>query len=542
MCGILAAIGRFDADFVATQSQQMSHRGPDERDAQVTNIGTLCHERLAIIDVHTGKQPIQGTRQTWVVHNGEIYNHKQLHAVALGGQYACRTKSDSEVIVHLYEAFGNDFCHLLDGMFSLVVMDEDKGTYLVARDPIGIKPLYYGTDDAGNKWFASEMKALLGVCNDVTSFPPGHYYTPETGFVLYYKPRWAEVEADDLEIDGLRQALETSVEKRLMCDVPFGVLLSGGLDSSLIASITNRLLKARGREAVHSFSIGLTDQAPDVVAAREVAKFIGTQHHEVHFTVEEGIEVVKKLIWHLESYDITTIRASTPMYLLSKYIKEQGIKMVLSGEGADEVFGGYLYFFNAPDDDAFTSETKRRVHLLHTADLLRSDKSTMAHGIEAREPMLDKDFLEKAMTLHPSLRRPYRADDLTGQSPRIEKWVLRHAFDDKNDPYLPDSVLWRQKEQFSDGVGYSWIDGLKAFCETQVSDADLAEAPSLFPHNTPDTKEAFYIRRIFNSYFPQDCAAQTVTKWIPKWQANADPSGRANEVHEATYEPIANSC
>lgn len=533
MCGILAVIGQYPEDKIRERAARMQHRGPDERETLVTSVGVLSHERLSIIDVTSGRQPIQGTNNTWVIHNGEIYNHKQLYQQYFAGSRTLRTHSDSEIIVHLYEAFVYDFCNKLDGMFAFVVLDEDNKRFMAARDPLGIKPLYYGTDAEGRMWFASEMKAIADAVESVHIFPPGHYYTAETGFVKYYHPMWETEPADDSSATGLRELLEAAVEKRLMTDVPFGVLLSGGLDSSLIASIVSRKCKAR-QQPLHSFTIGLTSDAPDMKAAKEVAAFIDTIHHEVTFTVEEGIAIAKQLIWHLESYDMTTLRASVPMYFLTRYIRQQGIKMVLSGEGADEVFGGYLYFYNAPDAHAFQEETKRRVRLLHTADLLRADKSTMANGIEVRVPMLDKNFLEKAIRLSPKLKMPIRkTQDSVGQ---IEKYVLRSAFDDSAEPYLPAHILWRQKEQFSDGVGYGWIDGFQAFCNQTVSDAEFAQREALFPYQTPQTKEAFYIRTIFEEYFPQVSAAKTVSPWIPKWQTNADPSGRANAVHLATTE------
>lgn len=533
MCGILAVIGKATEQEVEARSKRQSHRGPDERDVMICEVGALSHERLAIIDLHTGKQPIQGTRNTWVVHNGEIYNYREIHDEILGGRYHRRTTSDSESIVHLYEEFGSGLCDLLDGMWAFVVLDDDKGTFIAGRDPIGVKPLYWGHDEQGRLWFSSEMKAIVDICPDMAAFPPGHYYTPEDGLVEYYQPKWLKELPVDRDFAKLRPALEKAVEKRLVCDVPFGVLLSGGLDSSLIASITARKVKEQGGE-LHSFSIGLDATAPDLVAAKKVADFIGTIHHEVNFSLEQGLSVIKKLIWHLESYDVTTIRASTPMYFLSEYIRKQGIKMVLSGEGADEVFGGYLYFFLAPNDEDFHKETIRRVNLLHTADLLRADKSTMAHGLEARVPLLDKEFLEVAMSLEPSIKRPLR-ESISGDA-RIEKYVLRKAFDDKDEPFLPDEILWRQKEQFSDGVGYSWIDGLKEFCEQEIPDEEMATAESLYPYNTPATKEAFFIRRIFHELFPEEAAAKSVKKWIPMWQDNPDPSGRANLVHEASVE------
>jgi asparagine synthase (glutamine-hydrolysing) len=535
MCGILAVIGKKDLELVRERSSRMRHRGPDERDIQVTETGILSHERLSIVDLHTGLQPIQGTRKTWVVHNGEIYNHRQLREERLPPDLPRRTTSDSEVIIHLYETLGTEFCHLLDGMFAFVILDDDNHTFMAGRDPIGVKPLYYGKDASGDFWFASEMKVLCNICIEFEAFPPGHYYTPEKGLVKYDHPLWETDPATDTDPSGIRELLEASVEKRLMCDVPFGVLLSGGLDSSLIASIVERKLRGTGKE-LHSFSIGLQEDAPDLQAAAQVAHFLGTRHHPVLFTVQEGIAILDKLIWHLESYDVTTIRASTPMYFLSRYIAAQGIKMVLSGEGADEVFGGYLYFYNAPSDEAFQEETKRRVRLLHTADVLRADKSTMANGIEAREPMLDKDLLDKVIRLSPKFKRALRGT--MSQEARIEKYILRKAFDDKKDPYLPDSILWRQKEQFSDGVGYRWIDSLIAHCESQVSDEDFSRASEYFPYNTPANKEAFYIRRIFHKHFPEASSARTVHKWIPMWQENTDPSGRANALHQASLELI----
>ena len=534
MCGILAAIGTSDLEMVRRQSALMRHRGPDERDIQLTSLGILSHERLSIIDLTTGKQPIRGTRNTWVIHNGEIYNHRQLHRDTLRGKYPCRTTSDSEVIVHLYEEFGSDFCNKLDGMFSFVVFDEDRQTYIAGRDPMGIKPLYYGKDKDGCMWFASEMKALCGVCDEFEAFPPGHYYTPEKGLVKYYQPAWENPDsAKTTNYKELRSVLEASVEKRLMSDVPFGVLLSGGLDSSLISAIAARLLRKDGK-TLHSFSVGMSPDTPDIMAAREVAGFIGTQHHEVFFNLEDGLELLNKIVWHLESYDVTTIRASVPMYFLSKYITSKGIKMVLSGEGADEIFGGYLYFHHAPSSEEFHRECIRRVKLLSTADLLRADKSTMANGLEVRVPFLDKAFLQCAMELEPELK----CSSLPGMEKRIEKNILRKAFNDKTNPYLPERILWRQKEQFSDGVGYGWIDGLQEFCNNVVSDSELALAEKIFPINPPGTKEAYYMRQLFHKHFPSDSAARTVKRWIPKWQDNKDPSGRANTLHAASLELV----
>ncbi len=534
MCGILGIIRKSEESISIEKIQEMSlrmgHRGPDERDIHVNEKGyVLTHERLSIIDLHTGKQPIKGTNNAYVVHNGEIYNHQKLRDGELK-DHVFHTTCDSEVIVHLYEEYGYDFCSKLDGVFSFVVIDGEK--FIAGRDPIGVKPLYYGSLEDGSLCFASEMKVIEDVCQDVKAFPPGHYYTEETGFVQYFQPSWQDAKNchESLDLKKLRDSLVRATEKRLMSDVPLGVLLSGGLDSSLTSSIAARLMKERGQK-IHSFSIGLDETAPDLIAAQKVADFLGTIHHNVHFTIDEGIQIIEKLVWHLETYDITSIRASTPMYFLSKYIKDLGIKVVLSGEGSDEILGGYLYFYNAPSLEEFQKETIRRVGLLSTADCLRADKSTMAHGLEARVPFLDQDFLQVAMSLDPKYKKPVKGESM-------EKLVLRQAFDDKTNPWLPDEILWRQKEQFSDGVGYSWIDQLMDHCAAQVSDEQMAQAAQLFPHNTPDTKEAFYMRSIYEKHFPSKAAAKTVLKWIPKWQENTDPSGRANKIHEQTTEVI----
>lgn len=532
MCGILAIIGKGkDEQLVKQLSKRMSHRGPDESDMHVTENGhILSHERLSIIDLHSGKQPIKGTSTAYMVHNGEIYNHQELREGILKS-HTFKTKSDSEVIVHLYEAFKYDFLHLLDGDFAFVVIDGDD--YIAGRDPLGVKPLYYGMDERGRMYFSSEMKPIADQCKTFSTFPPGHYYTPSTGFVKYYKPAYEDYKIATQEFDPekLRNALTEATRKRLMSDVPIGVLLSGGLDSSLTSSIASRLLKEKGKE-LHSFSIGLDANAPDALAAKKVADFLGTTHHEIHFTIEQGIEILDKLIWHLETYDVTSVRASTPMYFLSKAITDLGIKVVLSGEGADEVFGGYLYFRNAPTTEDFQKETIERVQKLFTADLLRADKSTMAHGLEARVPFLDKAFLDVAMTIKPEEKQP---KTYNGK----EKYILRKAFDTPDNPYLPEEVLWRQKEQFSDGVGYNWIDTLIEYCASQVTDKQLDGSAEEFPYNTPTTKEAYYYRTIFNKYYPQLSAAQTVRKWIPKWQENQDPSGRANAAHVQADTEIA---
>ena len=532
MCGILAIIGKGkEKELVKTLSKRMSHRGPDESDLFVTTNGhILSHERLSIIDLHSGRQPIQGTSTAYMVHNGEVYNHQELRDGILKN-HSFRTKSDSEVIVHLYEEFGYDFCHLLDGDWAFVVVDGDD--YIAGRDPMGVKPLYYGLDDRGRMYFSSEMKSIADQCKTFSTFPPGHYYTVSTGFVKYFKPEYEDyLKANKtLDLSAIRASLTEATRKRLMSDVPIGVLLSGGLDSSLTSSIASRLLKESGKK-LHSFSIGLNADAPDAMAARKVAEFLDTEHHEVHFSVKQGIEILDKLIWHLETYDVTSIRASTPMYFLSKAITDLGIKVVLSGEGADEIFGGYLYFRNAPSTEDFQKETIERVQKLFTADLLRADKSTMAHGLEARVPFLDKDFLDTAMLIKGEEKMPKTYEGR-------EKYILRKAFDTPDNPYLPDEVLWRQKEQFSDGVGYNWIDELIEYCASQVTDEQLSNASVEFSYNSPTTKEAYFYRSIFNKYYPQLSAAQTVRKWIPKWQENQDPSGRANAAHVKADTEIA---
>jgi asparagine synthase (glutamine-hydrolysing) len=531
MCGILAVIGKEDPVIVQGLAQRMKHRGPDERGMYIDPSGSiLCHERLSIIDLKTGRQPIKGTNNAYVIHNGEIYNHEHLRNTILK-HHKFHTTCDSEVIVHLYEEFGFDFCNYLDGDFAFVVLDGDK--FVAGRDPIGVKPLYYGKDSKGCLYFSSEMKALADRCEEFEAFPPGHYYTSEYGLRKYYYPEWEDykkcIHACDLL--KVREALINATRKRLMSDVPLGVLLSGGLDSSLISSITSRLLASTGQE-LHSFSVGLGPDAPDLKYARKVAEFIGSIHHEVYFSIEEGLEIIKKLIWHLESYDVTTIRASTPMYFLSEYITKMGVKVVLSGEGADEVFGGYLYFHNAPSDEEFQKETIRRVKLLSTADCLRADKSTMAHGLEVRVPFLDKDFHEVVMSVDPGYKRPVRSAGI------IEKHMLRKAFDDRENPYLPGDILWRQKEQFSDGVGYGWIGGIVKYCEQIISDEEFASAAEKYPFNTPLTKEAFYFRKTFEKFYPQEKAVKTVLKWIPKWQKNTDPSGRVADHHINRVEDV----
>jgi len=476
--------------------------------------------------------------------NGEIYNHEIVRRSFLSNNsYVFSTESDCEVITPLYQKFKYDFCNMLDGMFAFILHDAYNDEYMVARDPIGICSLYQGWGEGGSRWFASEVKALKDHCHRIEIFPPGHYYSSRSGKLhQYYQPDWYhQPPANPVDYELVRKTFEAAVTKRLMSDVPYGVLLSGGLDSSLVASIAARHAARRvetgeREEAwwprLHSFAIGLRG-APDLKAAAAVAKFVGTVHHEFHFTVQDGLDALRDVIYHLETYDTTTIRASTPMYLLSRKIKATGVKMVLSGEGADEIFGGYLYFHKAPSAEEFHEESVTRVKNLHYADCLRANKSTMAWGLEARVPFLDKSFLDVSMMIEPQEKLHVNCD----QSKRIEKYILRKAFDVADKPYLPPEVLWRQKEQFSDGVGYSWIDGLKDHAEYMVSDDEFFLAQDRFPRDPPKTKEAFFYRTIFQELFPSDTCASTVVNWVPKteWGCNADPSGRAQAVHNSAY-------
>ncbi len=511
------------------ESFKMGHRGPDERGVYTAPVHqrTLCHERLSINDLTTGRQPLKGCSGAHLIHNGEIYNHHQLWDGLKSTHTHC-SESDSEIILHLWEEMGEQCVSLLDGVFAFILLDGAK--VFVARDPIGVKPLYYGIDEDGDLWFASETKSLVGPCEKIEEFPPGHYYTLESGFVKYYTPKWKEAPEDipSAGADKIRASLEASVRKRLMSDVPLGVLLSGGLDSSLVSSIVAREMK--GSEAkVKSFSVGVSKDAHDMVAARKVADFIGTEHHDVVFSVEQGIEHIKETILKIETYDVTTIRCSIPMLIMSKYIKDQGVKVVLSGEGADEIFGGYLYFNEAPCPAEFPKECVRRIDFLHKSDVLRADRATMGAGVEARVPFLDLDFLKDSMEVDPRLKESKFGS-------RIEKYVLRKAFDTPQSPYLPDSILWRQKEQFQDGVGYSWVDGLKEYCEQAITDGEFKRRHLFYPHNTPRTKEAFLYRKIFEELFDHHEATKLTQKWIPKWQEHdEDPSGRASKYHKKSH-------
>lgn len=523
-------------------SRLQRHRGPDRSGVYASDRAVLVHERLAIVDVLHGAQPLLSPDGALALAvNGEIYNHRALRA-ELREPYAFRTESDCEVILALYRERGTDFLDALNGIFAFVLYDAARDRYVVARDHLGIVPLYVGRDAHGTLHVASEMKALVPVCADVREFPPGHVLDsavdaePRPWYVRPWRA-YEAVRGGPADPAVVRGALEDAVRRQLMSDVPYGVLLSGGLDSSIIAAVARRLADERGDAGpLHSFAIGL-EGAPDLAAARDVAAHVGTRHHELHFTVQEGIDALTDVIHHLETYDVTTIRAATPMYLMARRIRALGIKMVLSGEGSDEIFGGYLYFHRAPDARSFHEETVRKLDRLHLFDCLRANKAMMAWGVEARVPFLDREFVDVAMALDPAAK-------MAGEG-RMEKHLLREAFQD----VLPASVAWRQKEQFSDGVGYGWIDALRAHAEAEVRDADFGRATDRFPHNPPATKEAYVYRAIFAELFPLDACARTVPggrsvacstpealAWDASLAAVTDPSGRAvRGVHAASY-------
>lgn len=547
MCGIFGILDiKTDVSELRTQALDLSkllrHRGPDWSGIWNNDNTILCHERLAIVDVDTGAQPLisQNDKQILAV-NGEIYNHKQL-AANLDEPYPFKTRSDCEVILPLFQQKGVDFIDELEGMFAFILYDEEQDAYLIARDHIGIIPLYTGYDEHGNFYVSSEMKALAGVCKTISEFPPGHYLWSKEGKITkYYKRDWMEydnVKDNTSNLEELRVAFEKAVKSHMMSDVPYAVLLSGGLDSSLVSAVAAQYVAKRVEDEdktdawwprLHSFAVGL-EGAPDLKAAKKVADMIGTVHHEIHFTIQEGLDAIRDVIYHLETYDTTTIRAATPMYLMTRKIKAMGIKMVLSGEGSDEIFGGYLYFHKAPNAKEFHEETVRKLDRLHMFDCARANKATSAWGVEARVPFLDKNFIDVAMRLNPQ--------DKMCLDGKMEKWILRKAFD--NGETLPAEVLWRQKEQFGDGVGYSWIDSIRDFVDNEVTDQQLATAEFRFPVNTPDTKEGYYYRTIFESYFPQESAARCVPggksiacstaealEWDESFKNNADPSGRS---------------
>ncbi len=554
MCGILCILDiRKDPDAMRDRALRLvgrlRHRGPDWSGIWADPRAVLAHERLAIVDPDSGGQPLSspdGERVLAV--NGEIYNHRHLRATAAQG-YAFQTGSDCEVILPLWQRQGPDFLNDLNGIFAFAAWERSTGRFLIARDPIGVVPLYTGRDEHGTLYVASEVKALVDTCETLQDFPPGHYLTEGMSAPApYYQPGWRDYDAvaeNTLDLAALRQAFESAVKRQLMSDVPFGVLISGGLDSSLVAAVAQRYSQRRvetddAEQAwwprLHSFSIGLPG-APDLGYARTAAAAIGTVHHELHFTLQEGLDALRDVIRHIETYDVTTIRASTPMYLMARKIKAMGIKMVLSGEGADEIFGGYLYFHKAPNARELHDETVRKLLGLYKYDCLRANKSTAAWGLEARVPFLDREFLEVAMRVPP-------VDKMIREG-RMEKWVLRRAFEG----VLPDEILWRQKEQFSDGVGYAWIDTLREHAEARVSDAELADAPDRFPMHPPATKEAYLYRQIFEELYGHPdavaavpggpsiaCSTATAIAWDASFAAHADPSGRAvRAVHKAAY-------
>jgi len=554
MCGIVAV---FDLKVSHTElrtsvlkmSKKVRHRGPDWSGIFYCEKAILAHERLSIVDPQSGGQPLYSKDRNLILAvNGEIYNHQEIRK-RYEGTYEFQTHSDCEVILPLYRDKGPGFLEEMNGIFAFALYDREKDSYFIARDHIGIIPLYMGWDQFGNFYVASELKALEGVCRKIEEFLPGHYLYSRDGVMKkWYTRDWMDysaVEDNSTSVDDLRKAMEASVHRQLMSDVPYGVLLSGGLDSSVISAVAKKFAPRRIESGdmaeawwpqLHSFAIGLTG-SPDLAAARKVADHIGTVHHEINFTVEEGLDAVRDVIYHIETYDVTTVRASTPMYLLARFIKSMGVKMVLTGEGSDEIFGGYLYFHKAPDSKALHEETVRKLSKLHLYDCLRANKSLAAWGVEGRVPFLDKEFLDVAMRLNPR-------DKMVAKD-RIEKWVLRKAFED----YLPPSIAWRQKEQFSDGVGYNWIDSLKALSSREVSDDQLANAKFRFPINPPMSKEEYYYRSIFSEHFPSDSAAACVPSvpsvacstaealaWDASFQNNIDPSGRAvKNVHVDSY-------
>ena len=561
MCAIFGLFGLQPGDDLAAlrrealeRSARQRHRGPDWSGVHADARAILVHERLAIVDPAGGAQPIRSADGALVLAvNGEIYNHAGLRA-GLRLPYDFQTGSDCEVVNALYRQAGGDVdatsaaLERINGIFAFALWDAARGTALVARDPIGVCPLYWGHDRAGRLRVASEMKALAEDCADVAPFPPGHWYDSATGtLVRYYQRPWreyAQVRGVEADLAALRAAFEAAVHRQLMTDVPYGVLLSGGLDSSLVAAVAARFARHRVEDGdrseawwprLHSFAIGL-EGSPDLAAAEVAARALGTVHHGFTYTFDEGLDALPEVIRHIETYDVTTIRASTPMYLLARRIRAMGVKMVLSGEGSDEVFGGYLYFHKAPDARAFHEELVRKLDALHHYDCLRANKSMMAWGVEPRVPFLDREFLDVAMAFDAAHKMVGAPLPGPGAGRRIEKGVLRAAFEG----VLPDEILWRQKEQFSDGVGYGWIDGLRAHADAQVSDRELAAAARRFPHNPPQTREAYWYRSVFERHFPTPAAAATVPggksiacsspaaiAWDAAFAQAADPSGRA---------------
>ena len=555
MCGIVALfdINNSSIDLIRKRSLEMiklvRHRGPDWSGIYSSENAILAHERLCIVDVESGKQPIKSIKEDLILTvNGEIYNHKKIRDDSKI-LYEYTTNSDCEVILSLYRNKGVNFLNDLSGIFAFALYDVNKNAYLIARDPMGVMPLYIGWDEFNNLNVASEMKSLVKYCKKIKEFPPGHYYSSnEKKFVKYYKKDWMkyeEVAENKTSIKEIKKSLEDAVKNQLMSDVPFGVLLSGGLDSSIVAALVKKFSQKRVESddkqdawwpQIHSFAIGL-ENSPDLEASKEAAKHIGTVHHEKTFTIEEGFDAIRDVIYFLETYDVTTIRASTPMYLLARVIRSMGIKMVLSGEGADEIFGGYLYFHKAPNAKEFHKETVRKLDKLHFYDCLRANKSMAAWGVECRVPFLDKDFLDVAMSINPK-------DKMVGNN-KMEKWILRKAFEKE----LPTSILWRQKEQFSDGVGYGWIDYLKDYTEKNISDKKFEKRKKTFPIHTPKSKEEYYYRSIFEEFYPLDsaikcvpssksvaCSTEEALLWDKKFKNLNDPSGRIiSKVHNKSY-------
>ena len=558
MCSILGILNiKGDASAYRKQAIKLSrnqrHRGPDWSGTFVGEDAVLVHERLSIVDVDSGAQPLFGTDNKAVLAvNGEIYNHQEL-TDELSSDYDYKTHSDCEVLLDCYENHDkdaiSDWLNKIKGMFAFILYDTEDQSYIIARDPIGIIPLYTGYDSEGNFYVSSEMKSLSPVCETVQTFPPGHFLSSKDGKITqYYNKPWRDydnVKGKSKEAQLVHDALSESIKRHLMTDVPYGVLLSGGLDSSIVAAVTKRFADKRVEDndqsaawwpTLHTFAIGL-EGAPDLVAAQKVADYIGSVHHTMTYTVQDGLDAIHDVIYHLETYDVTTIRASTPMYLMARKIRAMGIKMVLSGEGADEIFGGYLYFHKAPNAKEFHEETVRKLDKLHLFDCLRANKAMSAWGVEARVPFLDTAFIDTAMSLDPEAKMI--------KDGRMEKHILREAFEG----YLPDEILWRQKEQFSDGVGYSWIDSLKELAEEQISDEQMQNAQYRYPYNTPMTKEAYYYREIFAQHFPQHSAAETVPggksvacstpealAWDKSLSDVIDPSGRAvTTVHDEAY-------
>ena len=554
MCGIVCALDlKQSSDLLRSQVLEMSkkvrHRGPDWNGIHCGKNVLLAHERLAIVDPASGNQPIYSDDKNLILAaNGEIYNHQDLRD-QLGSNYAFQTNSDCEIILALYKEKGVNFIDDLNGIFGFVLYDEVNDEYLIARDHMGIIPLYMGWDKHGTFYISSELKALEGVCNKIEIFPPGHFMSSKDNkLVKWYDRDWMNfdyVKDNNTSIDDLQIALENAVHRQLMSDVPYGVLLSGGLDSSITSALAKKYSKNRIESndvksawypQLHSFAVGLKG-SPDLIAAQKVADHIDSIHHEITFTVQEGLDAIRDVIYHLETYDVTTIRASTPMYLMARVIKSMGIKMVLSGEGADEIFGGYLYFHKAPDSKEFHEETVRKLDKLYQYDCLRANKSLAAWGIEGRVPFLDKEFIDVAMRINPK--------DKMITSEKMEKWVLRKSFE----KYLPESVAWRQKEQFSDGVGYDWIDSLKDLVNEKVSDDMFKNAKFTFPFQTPMSKEEYYYRSIFENHFPSETSATTVPsvpsvacstpialEWDKAFKNLNDPSGRSvSNVHNDSY-------